>query len=95
MTEYLDDMGRVIMVSQGIGEMWFSCRVKKSKALQRVKSKYLPERSTAEEAQDDLNRYAKRMGWQQITKVRGKSPKRKDINLQGLERCGFGGLKKR
>lgn len=63
MTEYLDHNGRVVMVSQGIGELWMTCRVKKSGSLQRVKSKFLPERATEEDAQDDLDAYAHQANW--------------------------------
>lgn len=63
MTEYIDDRGKTVMVSQGIGELWMTCRVKKSGSLQRVKSKFLPERDTQKEAQADLDQYANAMGW--------------------------------
>ena len=65
MTEYIDDMGRTVLVSSGIsgGKWWMACRVKKSGALQRIKSKKLPERETREEAQADLDAYAAQMGW--------------------------------
>lgn len=63
MTEYVDDKGSVVMVSQGIGEAWMTCRVKKSGSLQRVKSKFLPERESEEEAQRDLDTYAAMMRW--------------------------------
>lgn len=63
MTEYIDHMGKIVMVSQGIGELWFTCRVKKSGSLQRIKSKFLPERDTEEEAQLDLDKYALMKGW--------------------------------
>ena len=63
MAEYIDDMGKTVMVSQGIGELWMTCRIKTSGSLQRVKSKFLPERDTEEEAQSDLDQYAKTMGW--------------------------------
>ena len=65
MVQYIDDMGKVIKVSSGIssGKCWMAFRVKKSGALQRIKSKKLPERKTREEAQKDLDVYAALMGW--------------------------------
>ncbi len=59
-TKYLCDKGCIIKVSPGItgGTQWMTCRVKPSGSLQRVKSKYLPLRSTREEAQRDLDAYA-------------------------------------
>ena len=64
-TEYLDHNGQRIKVSSGIsgGKYWITCRVKKSGSLQRVKSKFLPERLTREDAQDDLDRYANQANW--------------------------------
>ena len=64
-TEYLDHNGRRIKVSCGIsgGKNWMTCRVKKSGSLQRMKSKFLPERLTREEAQDDLDSYAHQVNW--------------------------------
>lgn len=63
--EYIDDMGKLVKVSSGIsgGKVWMTCRVKKSGALQRIKSKLLPERNTQAEAEEDLDRYAEKMGW--------------------------------
>ncbi len=69
MTEYIDDMGRSVVVSSGIsgGESYMACRVKKSGALQRIKSKRLPLRDTRREAQEDLDLYAAEMGWPRVT----------------------------
>ncbi len=64
-TQYIDDMGKLVKVSSGIsGDKWWAAfRVKKSGALQRIKSKYLPERDSPLAAQADLHHYAQKMGW--------------------------------
>ena len=65
MVKYVDDMGRLVVISSGIsrGEEYMSFRVKKSGSLQRIKSKWLPIRNTRIEAQEDLARYAEEMRW--------------------------------
>ena len=65
MAEYIDDMGKRVVVSSGIGDgsYYMICRVTKSGGLHRVKSTNLPIRLTRKEAQADLDRYAVRMGW--------------------------------
>lgn len=65
MANYIDDMGKLVVVSSGIsdGNAFMACRVKKSGALQRIKSKFLPIRDKRKEAQEDLDAYAAQMGW--------------------------------
>lgn len=60
MSVYKDKQGREIFISQGIGEVWASYFRKQSGALKRIKSKYLPLRNTDDEAQKDLDAYAKK-----------------------------------
>ena len=66
MTNYIDDMGKLVVVSSGIsdGKAFMACRVKKSGALQRIKSKFLPIRNKRREAQADLDAYAAQMCWE-------------------------------
>lgn len=71
MAEYIDDKGRLVVVSSGIGDgnYYMACRRKKSGALQRVKSKFLPIRRKRREAQEDLDRYAEEHGWPVVEDV--------------------------
>ena len=68
MTKYIDDMGKLVVVSSGIsgGETFMACRVRKSGALHRIKSKKLPLRNTRKAAQEDLDRYAEEMRWPMV-----------------------------
>lgn len=69
---YFDDHDRLVLISVGISgngspARWASYRRKTpTRSLQRIKSKFLPLRSTPEEAQADLDAYAKRKGWRGI-----------------------------
>jgi len=58
-TSYIDHSGRVVAVIHGLDAWWISARDRR-----RVKSKMLPPRRTREEAQADLDRYAKERGWE-------------------------------
>jgi hypothetical protein len=62
---YTDDQGCTVKVSSGIsgGKVWMTCRVKPSGSLQRIKSKFLPDRPTRDAAQKDLDSYAFVKGW--------------------------------
>lgn len=61
---FRDDNGDRVFVSSGIGNSYFmSFRSKNGKGLHRIKSKALPERKTFDQAQEDLNKYAKAKGW--------------------------------
>lgn len=52
--------GRILFASAGLGQdVFMTCTRRKSGGLQRYKSKSLPLRSTLEEAQADLDAYAK------------------------------------
>jgi len=69
MTVYLDDQGRRTEVGQGLGRgpdrPWMSFyRNMPTYGTHRVRAyKALPDRATREEAQADLDAYAKRQGW--------------------------------
>jgi len=63
-TSYRDFQDRILFVSDGIshGTTWMTVYQKPSGALKRVVSKFLPLRKTREEAQADLDRFAKARG---------------------------------
>ncbi|OPX91824.1 MAG: Chromosome-partitioning protein Spo0J [Pelotomaculum sp. PtaB.Bin104] len=62
---YIDDKGRLLFVSPGIsgGDTWMTCYTKNGKGSHRLKSPVLPLRNTREEAQFDLDMYAKNKGY--------------------------------
>jgi len=63
---YIDDKGRLLFVSPGIsgGETWMTCYTKPGgKGSHRLKSPSLPLRNTREEAQADLDIYARGKGY--------------------------------
>jgi hypothetical protein len=68
---YLDAEGNKVFVDTGLwnyGEHFMSFR-RKPKAgagMHRVKTKFLPERESFDEAQEDLNEYAEQKGWKKI-----------------------------
>ena len=61
-TQYIDNEGRVLFVSDGISDAktWATYRRRPSGSLQRVKSSRLKLRLTREAAQADLDRFARR-----------------------------------
>ncbi|MCF6147306.1 MAG: hypothetical protein E3K37_01465 [Candidatus Kuenenia sp.] len=64
MISYVDNKGNIVKVSKGISDSeWMSCCVKKTGSLKRIKSKYLPLRSTKREALQDLTLYASKKKW--------------------------------
>ena len=61
----IDDEGREIFISQGIGDSEYgSFRRKLSGSLQRVKTKCLPMRKSKEHAEQDLRIYAGIKEWE-------------------------------
>lgn len=62
---YEDDRGNTVFVSCGIGggHDWMSVRQGSTGGTHRIKTKFLPLRSRAEEAQADLDSYAKKKKW--------------------------------
>jgi hypothetical protein len=62
---FTDENGYRVFVSwaETSLEHWFSVREGNGKGLPRVKTKFLPMRDTFDEAQSDLNKYAKSKGW--------------------------------
>lgn len=64
---YKDNKGRIVFLSQGIGHIkWGTFYRKPSGALARVKSPFLPMRSTREQAALDLREQAKRRSWREV-----------------------------
>jgi hypothetical protein len=67
---FLDDNGARVFVSNGIdttGRKWFSVRQKDTRhGTHRVKTKNLPVREYFDEAQHDLNVYAREKGWKRV-----------------------------
>lgn len=61
---YRDFLGRVLYVSPALtnGTTWMTVHQKDNGSLKRVKSKWLPLRGTREQAQADLDRWAKERG---------------------------------
>jgi hypothetical protein len=67
-TEYLDNKGAFVFVSCGIssGGSWFTVRQKDAKSgTHRIKANDLPIRHTRNEAQQDLDAYAKSHDWKE------------------------------
>jgi hypothetical protein len=66
---YRDETGSMIFVSTGLwnsGKTFMSFRRKSPSAgMHRVKSKFLPERKNFDQAQTDLDEYAKKKGWKE------------------------------
>jgi hypothetical protein len=62
---YRNDKGADVFVPSGIsgGKRWITVYCYNGKGTHRIVSKNLPERKTFDEAQTDLNRYAKVKGW--------------------------------
>lgn len=64
---YYDDTGALVFVAPGRatdGKTWMTLREKtRGGGMRRVLAKALPIRATRDEAQEDLNAYAKRKGW--------------------------------
>jgi len=63
----VDNKGRGLFISQGIGTQYFTAFRKDSGSIARVKSSYLPLRLTRESAKQDLHEQAMRKGWKLIT----------------------------
>lgn len=65
---YRDFQNRVLFVSPGLtnGTTWMTCYQRPSGGLRRVKSKFLPLRQTREQAQADLDRWAKERGLEEV-----------------------------
>lgn len=66
-TEYLDENKAFVFVSCGIsgGEVWMTVRQKSTTSgTHRIKSPRLPIQHTKDDAQKDLDAYAKLKGWQ-------------------------------
>lgn len=66
---YKDENGCLVFVSSGIskGASWMTVRQNgQGSGTHRIKSKALPLRETEEEAQADLDRYAKKKGWEEV-----------------------------
>lgn len=64
---YTDQDGFLIKVATGSCQRaWAAYRVKENGFLQRIKTRELPARVSFEEAQEDLDHYAQRMGWEMV-----------------------------
>jgi hypothetical protein len=65
---YRDFQGRILFVGCGItdGTSWMTFYSKLNGSLRRVNSKFLPIRSTRNQAQEDLDRYAKERGLEPV-----------------------------
>jgi len=62
-----DEKGEDVFVNSGLGgKNYMSFRRSTHGGLHRVKTKYLPERKSFDEAQHDLNLYAKKKGWKLV-----------------------------
>jgi hypothetical protein len=62
---YKDNKGRILFLSQGIGQTeWGTFYRKPFGSLARVKSPSLPMRPIKEQAAQDLHEQAKRRGWE-------------------------------
>ena len=59
---YRDLEGKEVWVAPGLGGVWISVR-----GHHRVKSPALPARESREEAQADLDAYAKKQSWERLT----------------------------
>lgn len=71
MTAYYDrETGRKYFVSQGIGggpgRPWFTLYENGTGSTHRLVTKALPLRDTREEAQADLDAYARKKGWKEV-----------------------------
>jgi hypothetical protein len=65
---FYDDAGAKAFVSKGIASndhTWFTVRQIGGKGEHRIKTKFLPVRKTAAEAEADLRAYAKKKGWRE------------------------------
>ncbi len=69
---YLDRRGRALFVHCGIsqGKSWGTYYRRSEISLQRLVSRHLPLRSTRDEAQRDLDRYAEQRGLEEIAVCR-------------------------
>jgi len=64
MTAYVDDKGRRLFVSSGIGrDIFMTFWRKPTGSLKRLVSKAVPPRPSREQAQADLDQLAARRGW--------------------------------
>jgi hypothetical protein len=59
----VDAKGQLVFVSKGLGKSFMSFRTSASGGLHRVRSPKLPERTTFDQAQGDLNHYAALKQW--------------------------------
>lgn len=67
---YTGQGGFLVKVATGSCQRaWATYLVRENGFLQRIKTKELPARGSFEEAQDDLDRYASRMGWEMVVKL--------------------------
>ncbi|MHB8223761.1 MAG: hypothetical protein ACYDHV_13070 [Desulfurivibrionaceae bacterium] len=67
---YTDQDGFLIKAATGSCQRaWAVYRVKENGFLQRIKTRELPARGSFEEAQDDLDHYAQRMGWEMLARL--------------------------
>ncbi|MBQ7608354.1 MAG: hypothetical protein IJU76_10360 [Desulfovibrionaceae bacterium] len=63
--EFNDKNGNKVRVCSGIGgKIFFAARISENGSVHRIKSKYLPDRCTFDEAQEDLSAYARKQHWQ-------------------------------
>lgn len=69
--QYRDFQGRVLFVGCGLtnGTSWMTFYTKPNGSLRRVNSKFLPIRESREEAQRDLDKYAKERGLGEVTRT--------------------------
>jgi hypothetical protein len=66
-TKYKLPDGRILFASAGLGQdVFMTCTRRESGGLQRYKSKSLPLRKTLQEAQADLDTYAKAHTWSRM-----------------------------
>ena len=62
--QYRNAQGEIILVAEGLQKgKWMSMRRSNNGGMHRIKSPALPIRDSREEAQADLDAYAKKHGW--------------------------------
>lgn len=71
MMNYRDKQGRILFVTDGIsrGNVWFTGYRRPNGATKKLTTAALPVRDTREEAQRDLDKYARAKGLEVITNV--------------------------
>jgi hypothetical protein len=85
-TLFYDEAGARVFVSKGIARddhTWFTVRQIGNKGTHQIKTKFLPIRKTAAEAEADLRAYAEKKGWRgEPPPLQSQSRRRKNGKLE-------------